>query len=303
MKFKKVLLLGAVKSKLDSQSWKKICELSQNLKDADCLLVEFLAKIKIDKDFLDQTPKLKYIGTFSTGYGRVDTDYAKKKHIAVCNLPGPTTEAVAEFVFAILLNEMRLLEAGKKRVKKGNYSEAGLLSSEIRYKVFGILGLGRIGKRVAEIALGFGANVRYWSMHRKNDYERKNVKYQDADSLIAQSDFLSLHFVLNSDTQKFLNGKRIKMIKKGAIVINVSPMELVDIDALAQRLDKNDMIFLWDHSDEMSKEDLSKLAKYKNSIIYPPMAYFTKEALAAKQKIFIENLINFLKGTPINRVN
>jgi len=314
-KFKKILLIGLDKSKLDSVYWQRIKELADEIsllpidspeikkysKDSDCVLVEFLAKI--DKNFIDHAPTLRYIGTYSTGYGRVDAQYAKTRNIAVCNLQGPITESVAEFVFAVILEHMRSLEEGKKRGRAGNYSELGISAREIKNKIFGVIGLGRIGKRVVEIAQGFGADVRYWSFHRKKDFERKNVNYQDVDNLISHSDILSLHLAFNKDTQKFLNSKRIKNIKKGAIVINLSPMELVDLEALIIRLRKEDITFILDHSDEMKKEDLEKLSKFKNCIIYPPMAYISNEARIAKQEMFVANMKNFLKGSPINKVN
>lgn len=163
--------------------------------------------------------------------------------------------------------------------------------------------MGRIGKAVANIALAFGADVRYWSQHRKKDAEAKGIAYQDADTLIAQSDFLSLNFAFNKDTENFLNTKRITKIKKGAVVINTSPMELVDINALNRKLLKNDFTFILDHSDEMSESDLRKLSKHKNCIIYPPIAYVTKETRIGQQESFIGNIEAFLKGKPQNVVN
>jgi glycerate dehydrogenase len=121
--------------------------------------------------------------------------------------------------------------------------------------------------------------------------------------LIPECDFLSIHFAQTKDTERFLNGKRIQNIKKGAIVINTTPMEMVDIDALERRLRKGDITFILDHSDEMNEEDLKKLSKHRNCIIYPPIAYITKEARIAKQEIFIGNIENFLKGSPTNKVN
>ena len=111
-----------------------------------------------------------------------------------------------------------------------------------------------------------------------------------------------MHFALNKETEKFLNKKRITRIKRGAVVVNTAPMELVDINALEMRLKAGDITFILDHSDEMASADLKKLSKYKNCIIYPPIAYISKEAGETKQRIFIENIENFLKGSPSNVV-
>src|SRR3989344_2145364 len=302
MKFKKVLIVGIEESKLEPFFWKRIDAISEKkvyvpkdssdikkqLADSDCALL-FLGT-KFGREEIDAAPHLKYIGMFGTGYGRIDTVHAKTKGIIVTNIPRYSTEGVAEFVFAILLEHLRDLEKGKSQARAGNYSEFGFGAAEIKGKVFGILGLGRIGSRVAELALAFGADVRYWSRNKKSELEKKGIKYENTDVLITKCDFLSLHFALTKDTEKFLNRERIQKLKSGAIVINTAPMELIDINALEKRLGRGDITFILDHSDEMTADDLKKLSKHKNCIIYPPGAYLTKEATRAKQEIFVANI-------------
>lgn len=276
-------------------------EITANIKDADCLLVGFA--VPVMKEHVDGAPHLKYIGTLSVAFHTVDVDYAKKKGIVVSNIAGYCTGSVAEFIIAVLLEHLRQLEEGKKRGRNKNYDFAGMSAKEIRGKVFGVFGLGSIGKRTAELALGFGADVRYWSKHRKSDYEAKGVKYEDKDSLLKNADFISLNFSLNKDTEKFLDEKAFQTIKLGAVIIDTVPMESVDLDALIKRLEKGDITFIFDHSDEMKQEDLDRLSKYKNCIIYPPIAFISDEARINKQEIFISNLENFLSGNPSNVVN
>lgn len=315
MKFKKILLIDIDKSKLDETSWKRINglagkivhiskdspDIKKELKDTDCLLVNF--GIAVTKDDINSAPKLKYIGTLSTAYGKVDTAYAKTKKIIVSNLAGYSTESVAEFVIAAVLETIRNLEGGKRRGRNGNYSEAGISVVEIKDKTFGVIGLGSIGSRVAEIAKGFGADVRYWSKHRKKDWEKKVIKYENLDNLISKADFLSINLAQTKETEGIFNKKRFQKVKKGAVIINTAPMELVDIDGLVQRLKKGDIIFILDHSDEMSEKDLKELSKYKKCIIYPPIAYISKEAAENKKRIFLENIEGFLKGKPQNIVS
>jgi len=162
-----------------------------------------------------------------------------------------------------------------------------------------VIGLGSIGQRVAEIAGGFGADVRYWSRHKKN----VPFQYQDIDALIAEADFISLNLAQTPETEKFFNKKRIQSIKSGAVVISTVPMELVDAGALAARLAVGDITFIFDHSDETSPETMLRLSQFKNCVVYPPMAYITAEARIAKQKIFVENIKEFLNGSPMNQVN
>lgn len=315
MKFKKILTIGIGESALDAEYWKRIDslaekrislskdshEIKKNLVDTDCLLIGF--GVNVDREIIDSTPKLKYVGLLATAYDRVDFNYAKNKGIVVSNVPGYSTESVAEFVIAVILEHIRELEKGKRQAREGNYSEGGFSATEIKDKVFGVFGLGRIGSRIAEIALGFGADVRYWSRNRKNEMEKKGVKYEEVNSLISKCDFISLNFSSTEDTKNFLNGVRIEKIKKGAIIVNTAPMNLVDVEALEGKLKTEELIFILDHSDEMGVDELKKLSKYKNCIVYPPIAYISKEARIAKQKIFLENIENFLKGKPINKVN
>ena len=163
--------------------------------------------------------------------------------------------------------------------------------------------MGRIGQRVAQIAQGFGAKVSYWSRNRKKDAEKEGIKYESIDTIVKTSDFISLHALTTKETEGILDVKRINSVKNGAIIINVSGMEQVNIPALEKRLAKGDITFILDHPDEMKPEDIKRLAKFSNSLIYPPIGYISQEARVLKQEIFVSNLENFLKGKPTNKVN
>lgn len=315
MKFEKVLVVGINKAAIEDKYWQKIdkvcvkkvflpkgsADIRKELADADCLLVGF--GVPVTKEDIDSAPNLKFICPYATAFGKIDAFYAKKKKIAVCNIPGYSTESVAEFTIAAILEAIRGLETGKQRGRALNVDESGIRAWEIRGRVFGVLGLGNIGGRVAQLALGFGADVRYWSKNRKKDAEKKGIKYQLADTLILQADFISINFAQTKETEKFLNAKRINTLKSNAVVINTAPMELVDTEALAKRLAKGDITFIFDHSDEIDPKVLKQLAKYSNCIIYPPMAYISDEAKIAKKEIFVANLENFVRGKPSNVVN
>lgn len=311
MRYSKALLINISEGSLDKKYWDKLAQLAeqvthipkddpsttQQLADTDCLLVGF--GVVVSQEMIDAAPKLKYIGVQATAYDKIDIDYAKEKDIPVCNLAGYSTESVAEFVIAALLETIRGLEEGKQRGRSGNYSEDGINAREIKDSAFGVIGLGNIGTRVAELANGFGANVSYWSRSEKD----VTFKQQDLDELIAGSEFLSLNPALTPDTEHILNAERINSLKANAVVINTCPMELVDIDALAERLGKGDITFILDHSDEMSKEDIAKLSPHKNCILYPPIGYITTGARRNKGEIFTGNIAAALEGEPENKVN
>ena len=314
--FAKALFLNFEEGNLKPEYWKRIDKIikgkvllkadspdvKKHLKDAEALLLKH--GMVADKALIDTMPKLKFIGILATAYGRIDIPYAKKKSITVCNVPGYATEGVAELVFAVLLDHIRMISRAKLQAKQGNYSETAFMGTEIRGKSFGIIGLGRIGRRVADLALdGFKANVSYWSHKRKPDAERHGIRYMDANKVIATSQFLSLHMVYNPKTEKFFDSKRIQLVKPGTVVVNTAPMELFDIDALEKRLKRNDITFILDPSDELSPADAKRLSKYENCILYPPIGLMTEEATRLKQEILVANLENFLKGKPTNKVD
>jgi phosphoglycerate dehydrogenase-like enzyme len=121
--------------------------------------------------------------------------------------------------------------------------------------------------------------------------------------LLANSDIITLNLALNTDTEGIINADLIGKIKKDAIFINVSPMELIDFDALVARLKKQDMVFMLDHSDEMTKEQLEQLKPLNTCRVYPAIAYLTREASSLKKRIYVDNISNFLNEKPTNKVN
>jgi D-3-phosphoglycerate dehydrogenase len=245
-------LEGVYWSEFDKLAKKRVLGTEADIKkhsDTDVLLVKL--GTKIDKEVIDDFPNLKYIGMLGTGYGGIDTKYAKQKGVAVANIADYATEGVAEFTFAILLEYLRSIAKAKSQAKKGDYSD-NFSAIEIMGKTFGVIGLGHIGLRTAELAKAFGANVVYWSKNRKKKAEKNGIKY--SNKVFSEADILTVNLSLNPETANYVNSRRIASIKKGAIVVNPSPMELFDFDALVSRIKKGDITFMLDHSDEMTKE-------------------------------------------------
>jgi lactate dehydrogenase-like 2-hydroxyacid dehydrogenase len=309
-KFNHIACVGFNGSELDELYWQEIDSLC-NIKtfyihdkdvslDTDALLVKLGAKI--GKDSIDRLPNLKYIGMLGTGYGGIDVGYATKKGICVTNIADYATEAVAECTFGMILNHIRDLPRALIQTKSGNYAD-DFTGSEIKGKKFGIIGLGAIGMRTAELALAFGADVYYWSRSRKKSAERIGVKYYDLDKLLGSCDIITLNLALNSDTENIINRDRVGLIKSNAIFINPSPMELIDYEALKERLSINNLIFIMDHTDEVTSAQLRELEQYHSAVMYPPIGYITTEASNLKKRIYTDNIENFLIGKPTNAVS
>lgn len=273
-------------------------EIAHHIADADCLVVE--TGIFVDQTIINAAPRLKYIGVFGSGYGRVDVQYSASRGITVCNTPGYSTEGVAELVFGVILEHIREIERAKSRAREGHYSGFGYRGGEIKDKKFGIIGMGRIGRRIAEIAgKGFGADVSYWSRNRKPDIEKTGVHYAEISAVLGNSDFLSINLAHVPETEKFINADRIALIKPGAVIVHLAPIEVIDLDGLETRLKRADMTFILDHSDELSPDQAKRLTRYRHCVMYPAIACITQEAEQEKLAMFIEDIESYLEGKPL----
>ncbi len=312
MSYKKAVLVDIRESDLDKKYWDQIDELveskafitkdglanNKELTDADCLLLGF--QIPVDKAVIDAAPNLKYIGVLATAFGTVDLEHAKSKNIPVCNLAGYSTESVAEFTIAAVLEQIRQLEKGKQSGRDGNFSFEGYKVRELKNSEFGVVGLGSIGGRVAELAAGFGANVSYTSRGKKD----VAFTFKELEDLTKDSEIISINAAQTSETEGMISAEVIESMKNDAVLINTCPPELINTDALAAKLKANpDFIYIFDHGDEMSKEEQAKILGLKNCVPYPPIAFLSREARINKQEIFVGNMKAALDGKPQNQVN
>jgi glycerate dehydrogenase len=312
MKLQKIVCLGFSGSELEENYWQEldglveerilvadVNELNGNVV-ADGLLVKLGAKV--NKDLIDKLPNLKYIGMLGTGYGGIDTAYATSKGITVTNIADYATEGVAEFTFGILIEWCRGVSRALGLAWDGIYEDEHP-GMEIKGKSFGVIGLGHIGRRTAELAQAFGCDVIYWSRTRKPDAEANGINYRELDDLLKSADIITLNLALNPETEGIINADRLKKIKTDTIFINPSPMELIDFEALVTRLRQNDIVFMLDHSDEMTEKQLKELKPLPMCRVYPAIAYLTREASQLKKRIYIDNLKNYLDGKPSNKVS
>lgn len=280
-------------------------EIIDRIKDADGIIVN---KVNIGKEEIDQAKNLKYIGVVATGYDIVDIKYAKEKGITVTNVPSYGTNTVAEFTFGMMLALSRRIELHSESVKKGKWSKTDSFSYnltpqfELNGKTIGIIGYGRIGKKVAEIAKVF--NMKVLVLDRKNNYRfSDNISFVSLDELLRNSDFVTLHCNLTNDNFQMVNKQFLDKMKSSGFLINVSRGDLVNEVDLANALNNN--IIKGAAIDATSKEpieDENPLLNAKNIIITPHMAWLTKEAIGRILETAAKNYKNFLEGNPINTV-
>lgn len=272
-------------------------------KDCDIIITN---KTPLRKPLLETLPELKYIGLLSTGYNIVDWEYCKERGIPVCNIPSYSTNAVAQLVFALILEHTNAVALHSQSVHCGEwaackdfcYQKAPL--TELDGKTIGIIGFGKIGKAVAKIAEAFGMTV-LASTNHPSDFG--NVIFCDRDELLAKSDFVSIHCPLTPETEKMVNAEFLGKMKSSAILINTSRGQVVDEPALADAL-KNGVIAgagLDVLSEEPARAD-NPLTKLENCFITPHIAWAAFETRERLMKICRENVEAFLAGKPLNCV-
>ncbi len=275
-------------------------------KDADIVL---LNKVQMDADTLKQLPRLKYIGIQATGYNVVDIQAAKELGIIVTNIPAYSTDSVAQQTFALILAITNRVEhyAQENRNDRWAYNpdfcywDTPLM--ELSGKTFGIMGLGNIGMKVANIARQFGMDICACTSKNSTDLPEW-IQKVNKDGLLATSDILSLHCPLTDDTFHFIDEKSLEKMKDTAILINTGRGPLVDEAAVAHALQAGSLAAYG--ADVMEQEPPSKenpLWNLPNAYLTPHIAWATYEARKRLNKQVAANVKAFIEGNPINVVN
>ncbi len=266
-------------------------------------------KVVISRAVMDQLPQLKYIGVLATGYNVVDMQAANERGIIVTNVPAYSTESVAQMVFAHLLTVTNRTEHYAIQNRQGRWSNNPDFSysdtelTEIAGKTFGIVGLGNIGKRVAQIALAFGLKVKALTS-KAADALPAGVEKASLQELLSTSDVLSLHCPLTENTRHMINADSLKQMKSTAILINTGRGPLVDDQAIADALSSGRLAaFCADVLTEEPPHIDNPLLKQANAYITPHIAWATKEARVRLVQVAVDNVKAFVSGHPINTVH
>ena len=280
-------------------------EIADRIVDADIVIAN---KVSLNESTLSGAKNLKIICETATGYNNVDLDYCKARGIRVTNVVGYSTPIVAQHTFAMALYLLEKLPVYDTYVKNGDYAKSPIFTcfepffTELEGKTWGIIGLGNIGRKVAEIAKVFGCRVIFYSASGNNttsDYERV-----DFDTLLAESDILSLHCPLTDRTQNIINAEALAKMKKTAILINVARGPVVDEQALYDALMSGQIAAAG--LDVLVKEPIAAdnpLAKIQDStklLITPHMAWGSHEARERCAREVYKNIQSFLAGEERN---
>ena len=279
-------------------------ETVQRIGDADIVL---LNKVPITEAILDACPNVKLICCLATGYNVVDTKAAKAKGIPVCNVPAYSTRSVTQFTFGLLLELCHRIGHHDRRVHEGawaacpNFCFWDTPQMELAGKTMGIIGFGQIGQSVGAVAEALGMRVIAYSRSRRPGV---NAEYVDLDTLLKQSDVVSLHCPLFPETTGLINAETIAKMKDGAILLNTARGPVIDEQAVADALKSGKLRGA--AMDVVSTEPISPnnpLLTAPNCVITPHMAWAPIEARQRILDITTENIRGYLSGSPVNVVN
>lgn len=278
------------------------------IKDCDGLVS--LLTDKIDGPLLDAAPKLKVVSNFAVGFNNIDVPAATERGIAVGNTPGVLTDATADMAMVLLLTAARRLIEGVDDAKAGRWKTwepVGWLGQDLAGRTLGIVGMGRIGCAVAKrCRFGWDMKVLYADVHRNEPAEADlGAKKVELETLLGQSDFVSVHTDLNAQTKGMFNATLFRQMKKTAVFINTARGPLVDQSALAEAL-RSGTIFAagLDVTDPEPLPTDHELYKLPNCVIAPHIASATVQTRNEMARICAENLIAGVTGgkltAPVN---
>lgn len=278
-------------------------ELLSEAADTDIMLCN---KTVIDKEVFDSAPKLKYIGLFATGYNNIDTEYAAKRGVTVCNAGGYSTNAVAQQVIGYILMHYTKIPQYDAFVKSGGWKNADVFSplafstEEVYGKTLGIVGYGSIGRAVERAAKGLGMQVIVFT---RTVCENGETRFVDFDTLLKESDIVSLHCPLNEQSADMMNEESFKKMKDGAFFINTSRGGTVDEDALYSALVRGKLSGA--AVDVLKEEPQSKKSRIEtapNIIITPHTSWAPLATRKRLLGIVEDNVKAFLAGKPQNKI-
>ena len=272
-------------------------KLVEEAKDADAMI---LANMPMPTDVLRKCDKLKFIDVAFTGVDHVGLDAAKEKNIAVSNASGYSNEAVSELVIGTTLSLARNLRSVEDRCREGK-DKTGLVGWEIKGKTVGIIGLGKIGTRTAELFHAFGATVLAQS-RTHHDGIAEYIEQVTQEELLRRSDIVVLHCPLNDSTRGMINAEKLAMMKPTALLVNVARGPVVVEKDLAAALENG--VIAGAAIDVFDKEPpldtASPILHAPNCLVTPHVAFATQQSMSLRAEIVFDNLAKWMEGHQIN---
>ena len=281
-------------------------EIIQKSSDCDGILSSITDKF--DENLILKLPnKIKIISNFAVGYGNIDIVAASKKNIVVTNTPDVLTDATAEIAILVLLGAARRAKEGMEWAKKKNWkwSSDFLIGKQLTGSRLGILGMGRIGQKIAKIAKSLGMIIHYHNRSKLNgDKEQGAIYHNSIKSLFSVSDVLSICCPATKETQNLINKESLEYFPKGAVITNVARGDIVDDEALIDALERRKIYAIGLDVYKGEPKLNSGYLKFKQAFILPHLGSATKDTRLAMANLAIDNIAEFFDtGSCKNKVN
>jgi glyoxylate reductase len=303
-----------IKERFDAEVWPEYgpppkTEMIRKARDVDALVT--LLSDKIDAEVFDAAPKLKIVAQMAVGFDNIDVAEATRRGIYVTNTPGVLTETTADFAWALLMAVARRVVEADKYVRSGQWKVSWhpsmLLGRDVYGATLGIVGAGRIGTAVARRAKGFNMKILYYDVVPMSPEIEKELgaKRVDLDTLLRESDFVSIHVPLIKETYHLINEEKLKLMKKTAYLINNSRGAVVNEKALYKALKEGWIAGAALDVFEQEPTPLNNpLLKLDNVVVAPHISSASYETRSRMAEMVAENLVAFFEGkTPPNLVN
>ena len=271
-------------------------QISGKIEDFDVVIVR--SRTKLTKDLIEKASKCKIIARVGVGLDNIDQNAAKEKGIRVINAVEGAMNAVAELVIGLMLSLAREIPRADREVRNGNWIKKELMGTELRGKYLGIVGLGNIGKRLGRLARALNMNIIGFDVVPIDDEFSKEVGLMktDLDTLLASSDYVSLHVPLLDSTKHMIDSTKMASMKNTARIINTSRGGVIDAEALYQALKNGQLGGAALDVFEVEPATSNNLATLPNFISTPHMGAQTKEAQSLAANVIAEKIIQILRG-------
>ena len=273
-------------------------EIIQRLGETD---IAIITNKPLSGKVIDACKNLEMVDVAFTGVDHVDLDAIKKNGITLLNASGYSDDSVAELVIGLAIGVLRKFNENHANIYDDGQNK--LLGETIGGKKFGIIGTGNIGKKLIEMLDVFNCEILAYSRTEKEDIKDLGVKYVDLETLLKESDIVSLHIPNNEETKNFLGKEELDMMKDKAVLINCARGPVVDNDYLAELLNADKLragIDVFDMEPPLPSD--YPLRNAKNTILTNHVAYYTKEAMENRAEIVFDNIYQYLEGNIINEI-
>lgn len=273
-------------------------ELIASLNDAE--IISTFITTPFPRAIIEHLPSLKLLCTRSVGFDHIDIEACREKGITVCNVPDYGSHVIAEHVFALLLSTLRHIDEGNRRIESGVFDYRGLRGMALKGKTIGILGTGKIGRSVAQIAHGFGMQLLGTDQCRVVDLEEKlGLRYVPLEELLSRSDIITLHLPATKDTEHVIDAQAFARMKDGAVLVNTARGNLIDTAALLGAVQSGKVAYalldVVEH--EQNIEEQKELVAHPNVIMTPHIAFYADDSMRTMYMDCFQSIEQWLADT------